>query len=128
MAQPKSLPQSKTYSDDPKLAAVDQALDELTRTLAMCPFLRGRLVSVTFPAATRKVVRHGLGVAAACFVIRMNYDPAQNSPTFTEDDDQTTSCDSKQQIALIASAVCKVDLWVYPRASRDIDTRQGQSL
>jgi hypothetical protein len=128
MAAPKTLPQTRTFSEDFTLASIDQSREDLVRILAMCPLLRGRLVSVTFPAATRKIVRHGLGVAAACFVVRMNYDPAQNSPTFTEDDDQATDCDKTQQIAIIASAVCSVDLWFYPRASKDIDARQGQSL
>ncbi len=128
MVAPKTLPQRREFLADPQLARVDQAREDLSRTIAMCPFLRGRLVSVTFAANTRKVVRHGLGVAAACLLIRQNYATAASKPALTEDADQTTNCDAKQQLAMQASTACSVDLWFYSRASVTIDASQGQSL
>lgn len=100
-------------------------------SLRLVPFLfGGKLVSVTFTAGgAQKIVRHGLGVAAACFPIRWNYHAAaaMNGPTFAEWVPQPTTVDPRESLALVASAACTVDLWFYPRASKTIDANLGQS-
>ena len=129
MVAPKVIPRGQaTYTADYTVSSIDRSREDLARMLALCPFIQGRLVSVRFVAGTRKVVRHGLGVAAACIVVRMNYDPAEAGPAFAEDSDQSTGVDKTKQLALVASTACDCDLWFYARASLPIDAGQGQSL
>lgn len=98
----------------------------LIERLKLVPFLfGGRLVSVTFAAATRKEVRHDLGTPAACIVVRLNYDSAQNGPRFAEH--ATRAADERTHLALVADAACTVDLWFYARASKALITASGQS-
>lgn len=126
MVKPKALPERRDYSANPEQARAEQAREDLVRTLRGCPFLRGRLVSVHLVSATRKEVRHDLGVAAACIVIRQNYDAGSASWTMAES--ATRATDEKTHLALIADATCDLDLWFYARASLPIDAGQGQSL
>ncbi len=128
MSGPKGLPERREQTGDAGLDRVDQAREDLANALRFNPFLRGRLVSVRFVSGVRKVVRHGLGVAAACMVVRLNYDNVGSGPLFAESTDRTTGVDPTQQLALLAHVDCDVDLWFYARASKDIDARQGQSL
>lgn len=123
---PKGLPRRREYVDDPRLARGEQAREDLAQALRSIPFLRGRLVSVRLAAATRKEVRHGLGVAAACIVVRQNYDAWAAAATLSESSTRATN--ETTHLALVADAACDLDLWFYPRASRPIDAGQGQSL
>ncbi len=114
------------------LDRMQSVMRDLVAALRLIPFLwGGRLVTVHFTAGgAQKVVRHGLGVPAACFVLRLNYDAAAGmaGPTFAEWMPQPTTIDPKQQIALVADNVCTCDLWFYARASKPLDPQQGQSL
>ena len=127
-APPRVIPQRRDHVSDPALARVDQAREDLARVLTLCPFVRGKLVSVTFLATTPKSVTHGLGVPAGFIVVRNNYggsgvatDIAENDATYQ------AAIDQRQQISLYSSVASTVDLWFYPRASKTIDTNLGQS-
>ncbi len=128
MVAPKTLGKERTFTGDIGTDSIDQSRADLADVLRLCPFIRGRLVSVRFAAGVRKVVRHGLGVSAACIVVRPNYDGSGLPSRISEDADATTGVDTRQQIALLSDETCAVDLWFYPRPSRTIDARQGQSL
>ena len=128
MAAPRAIPQRREVTDDSSLGRVDQAREELANALRNCPFLRGRLVSVDFPTGgARKVVRHGLGVAAACIIVRQNYETV--TATYASIIEyQNEGVDLTQNLALISDVTSRVDLWFYPRSSKPIDAAQGQSL
>ncbi len=125
MAAPRVIPQRRAFVADPVLAQVDQAREDLAQVLRFCPFLRGRLVSVTLVANTTTVIRHGLGVASAFIIVRQNYDTVGARPAFTEA--QPSGVDETKFLTIYADAACTVDLWCYPRASKPIDANQGQS-
>jgi hypothetical protein len=122
----RGIPQRLEYQADPSAARSQQAREDLARWLAAVPFLQGRLVSVTFANGVRKEVRHGLGGAAACIVVRQNYDSGSASVRVAEHGTRAT--DETTHLALVADAACTLDLWFYPRASKTIDAGQGQSL
>lgn len=129
MVAPRALPQRRNFTEDPQVARVDQAREDLTRVLSACPFLRGRLISVTFSGGVRKLVRHGLGVAAACIVIRQDYNTAGGGPFYGSLlEYQNNGVDLTQNLGLIHDVSCVLDLWFYPRASKTINAGQGQSL
>lgn len=128
MVAPRALPQRREHIDDPQLARVDQAREDLSRAIAQCPFLRGRLVSVAFSGSGSKAVRHGLGVPAAFIVIRQNY-LSNAGPVYAESDATAQALvNQKQYLAVQVDRACTVDLWFYPRASKTVDVGQGQSL
>lgn len=92
---------------------------ENTEAVNRVPFLRGRLVTCKFAAGgTYYTFTHALGVPAACFVIRQNYDAGGGAagPTFAENPNQT-GVDQRNQLSLAANNICTVDMWFYPRAS-----------
>jgi hypothetical protein len=100
----------------------------VSRQVNACPFVTGVMRSVTFVAATAKVVNHGLGSPAAFFVARHNYDSASAYPRIVESAPAIQAgIDTKNQMFIVADAACTVDLWFYPLASKTIDTATGQS-
>lgn len=109
------------------LDRMQSVVRDLVATLRLIPFLwGGKLVSVNLASGTRKEVRHGLGVAASCIVIRQNYDSSAASYSLVES--ATRATDEANYLALVADAAVSLDLWFYKRASKDIDAGQGQSL
>lgn len=125
---------------NPQLDRIQANVRKLISMLRNIPFLwdrslvpylwGGKLISVTFASAgTEQIIQHNLGVPAACFVVRENYNSlgAMNKPAFAESVPQPTTIDPTTHLALIASAVCSVDLWFYPRASKEIDSVSHQS-
>ncbi len=109
------------------LGRLQDSLRAVIAALGALPFWGGKLVSVRMAAATRKVIHHGIGTECRAFIVSLNYDATMNSATFSLHADQATGMDPKVQLALIASAACDVDLWIYPKASRAISTVTGQS-
>jgi len=124
--KPRPLPQRREYLKDPALARVDQAREDLARQLSACPFLRGRLISVSFASNTRTVVRHDLGVAAACMIIRQDYSDGVSYGRLVESDIRDAT--PTKNLALVYEVGGTLDLWFYPRASKPVDAGQGQSL
>jgi hypothetical protein len=123
----KPLPARREYSADRATAANDQSRQDLTRALGECPFLRGKLVSVFFATGgVYQTITHGLGVLGACIVVRQNYAGNGAGPTFAENG-STSGLDVKNQISIAASAICTVDFWFYPRASKPVVSALGQS-
>lgn len=108
--------------------AQESGRSDIARTLNAIPFLKGRLISVKLAAATDLYLSHGLGAPAAFFVIRQNYDGTATAAIVVESASSVQAkLDQNRQIGVVASAACTVDLWVYPRASAQIDLTTGQS-
>jgi nitroreductase len=124
---PQAPSQRNEQTGSTTLDRIQAVLGDLIAAVRQIPFLwNGRLVSVRFVAATRKEVRHALGVPAACLVVRQNYDSASASVRLSES--ATRASNERQNLALVADANCVLDLWFYPQASKSIDANQGQSL
>lgn len=116
----KAPPFSREHTGDPQLDRMQGQRNELAQLLRLCPFVQGRLVSVSFSGGVYQTVTHKLGVPAACFVIRQNYDAAALGYELSENPSQT-GLDQNNQLSLGTSAAVKLDLWFYPRASKQID-------
>ncbi|WP_169927132.1 hypothetical protein [Labilithrix luteola] len=116
----------REYTGDRQLDSMQQARNDIAGSLNNCPFVQGVLVSVSFTALTAKVITHSLGAPAACFVVRESYGGLQNAAQISESADQS-GFDVNNQLRLVAAQSCTVDLWFYPRASKQIDTATGQS-
>jgi len=116
----------REHTGDRQLDSMQQARNDIANSLNSCPFVQGKLVSVKLTGLAQKVVTHSLGTPAACFVIRLSYDGLQNAAQISESADQT-GIDENNQLRVVASQNCTVDLWFYPRASQQIDPNTGQS-
>lgn len=118
----------KEQTGNPALDRIQAVVSDLIVALRTIPILwNGKLVSVVFAGGVRKVVRHGLGVAAACIVVRQNYD--LTSVTYGRLlEFQNDGVDLTKNLALISDINATYDLWFYPRSSKPIDSAQGQSL
>lgn len=130
MPSPRVFQERREATDDRATARREQTTIDLAANLNTIPFLRGKIVACKFTAAgTYYTFRHGLGVPAACFVIRQNYDAAGGAagPTFAENPSQA-GLDTKNEISLVANNICTVDMWFYPRASKTLATNRIQSL
>ena len=120
------VPVQREHTGDAAADRQQTQAGDIARFLRSVPFLYGTLKSVKFTAGPSSVViNHGLGVPAACFVVRMNYHSALNGPLFTEA--SQAGLDPNKQLKITASAICDVDLWVYPRASKTVPTGADQS-
>lgn len=105
---------------------VQRQTETLTKKVGDCPFIHGVMKSVSFTGAPSSViVNHGLGEPAACMVARLNYHSSHNGPRFTEGDQ--SGIDINNQLNVTADAICIVDLWFYPRSSKDITPGSTQS-
>lgn len=130
MAAPKAFQERREATDDRATGRRDQNLVDLGALLNAIPFLRGRLVTCKFAAGgTYYTFRHNLGVPAACFVIRQNYDAGGGAagPTFAENPSQA-GLDVKNELSLAADNVCTVDMWMYPVSSKPLAPNRNQSL
>ncbi len=124
----KGLPVRREQFGERKANAVDAARADMARQLNTIPFLRGRLISVMFTAVTDQVVNHGLGVPAACFVIRQNYDGYLEGAVLDESAPAVQAkLDQNNQLAIQCNVNATMDLWFYPRASQVIPTGETQS-
>lgn len=86
---------------------------DLIRQLQACPFLNGRLVRVSFTAATPKVVSHRVGSRASFLVLRAKV-TGTVYPRFTEGADQTL-IDVANQLRITSDTTCVADLWFFER-------------
>lgn len=128
MAGPRVFSTRREHFADRAQGAEASDRADVARRLNDCPFLLGRLISVKLASGVAKTLRHGLGVPAAFFVIRANYDGTGTVANVTESSTAfQAKLDLTSQISIVASAACRVDLWVYPRASKPIDATTGQS-
>lgn len=117
------LPPYKFHSTgNAVLDRIQNNVRDLISALRMIPFLlQGRLVSCTFKTGVQKNVRHGLGVPAACIVIRQNYDPGIAAVRIGEfGPDIQSTIDQREFLALGTDADAILDLWFYPRSSQKV--------
>lgn len=125
------LAHDAVHSDDRDKVRLSEGIRQTKDAINAVPFLGGgRLVSVRFAAANADIaIAHGLGVPAACVVVRPNYET--NTPLAIAESDaaaQTTKApDQTKLLALRASTAGTVDLWFYPRASKVISDEATQS-
>lgn len=121
MSGPKFPPVRREHTGDPQADRMQSARDDLAKILQRCPFLFGRAIRVQLMAFTNKVVKHKLGVPAACIVIRRSTSVAAlyEVPTDPHDDDN--------QLVLGADVDSTWDLWFYPRINLIVDPATGQS-
>lgn len=106
---------TREHTGDAQFDRVQADIRELARNLRNSPFFVGRLKSVRFTAATRKIVGHGIGRPAAFMVVRNSY-VAGTFPSIAEDASQA-GLDVNREIAIVCSTDCTLDLWFYPRSS-----------
>lgn len=117
----KALTTSREHTGDRATDAIQRARDEIARWINLCPFVRGRLISVALTAGTGKTVAHGLGTPAAFFIARQNYDGTGNVTAIVESSTSfQAGLDPNHQMNIVASVSCIVDLWFYPRASEAV--------
>lgn len=116
------LAHDAVHSDDRDKVRLSEGVRQAKDAINAVPFLGGgRLVSVRFvSAATDYTIAHGLGVPAACMIIRQNYETT--TPLAIAESDAATqraiATDQTKLLALRASTPGTVDLWFYPRASK----------
>lgn len=116
----------REHTGNRQIDSIQQARNEIASTLNDCPFVRGKLVSFTGTTNTHRVITHGLGQPAAFFTIRQSYGGVESIPGFAEATDQS-GIDPNNQIRVFVWQTGTVDLWFYPRASKQIDSTTGQS-
>lgn len=114
---PKRIADQVVHTGDHLQRDMQQLGRDITSAFNVIPFLRGRAIDVQFQTAgARLIVDHKIGKPASCFPIRWNHHPngLMAGPTFAEWNDQT-GLDQNNQLAVVASAICQVTLWFYPR-------------
>lgn len=121
MRGPKRVPERREHTGAASADRMQAVPSEIVSLLKRCPFIVGRLVTVTFAAFTTKLVYHRLGVPAACMVVRQSEDAGILTEILA------TTHDEKSALPLQCSADGTFDLWFYPRASRPVDAATGQS-
>ena len=121
MAAASKIGRTRSHTGDRQIDAVQAAAQRSADVANGCPFLRGVLRSVAFAGGTQKAVDHGLGVPAACIVVRQNYNVfsmtaslAEALPAFQ------ATLDVNTQLGLVTDLDCTLDLWFYPRASEAV--------
>lgn len=122
MRGPKRLASEVVHSSNLDLRDAQQLPNAILRVLKGCPFLVGRLVSVSFSGAGTTVVDHKLGTKARCFPVSLNYSPAATAAAVVRESSDQTLIDASNQMRLISSSAGTVDLWFYPKASKQIPT------
>lgn len=132
MARPTKLAHDAVHSDDRDKVRLSEGLRQAKNAINAVPFLGGgRLVSVHFKDVNfDRAIAHGLGLPAAFIVVRQNYvyDPANPStpPPFMSVTESASTVqtslasDQTKLIALRSTAAGTVDLWFYPRASKQL--------
>lgn len=129
MRRPTRLPVTREHTGDRNLDRVQQNIGQGRSKAFSSPFGGWIIKTLRFAAAsTYYTFNHGIGVPAACFPVRMNYDAAGGAgmPAFAENI-SPGAINLNSQISLKASAVCTVDMLFYPRASKVIPTGKIQS-
>lgn len=129
-------------TEDKILQAIWNKLGQLISASNSMPFPGGRVVSVSFLLANKdQPVEHGLGLDAACFVIRGNYRAAKvdtipssvppedvvNAPIVVTESNALHQIDRTKLLFVQSSAIGIVDLFFYPRASKVIQPGATQS-
>jgi hypothetical protein len=118
MSGPRPLTQVREHTGNRQLDGIQRDAKRTLQRVNSLPFANGVLRSVEFTAATPKTVDHGLGTRATFIVVRTNYDGTGTASTVTEASDAyQDAIDLLNQLAVVASATCLVDLWFYPIAS-----------
>lgn len=112
--------ESREHFEDERVLRLQERVRKVEAFLQNCPFLLGRPKTVQFSSGVSKAVNHGLGVPAACFVIRSSA-AADIFETALQ-----SGLDPAKQLALTSNADATVDLWFYPRASRVLES-SGES-
>lgn len=118
MNGPKQLARGIVHTSDRLLSDIQARVRDIISALRLLPFLRGRLISVSLTASVGTTINHKLGVPAAFFVIRHNYNGAGTTVKITESATSfQTPLDANNQLSVVADTNCLLDLWFYPRAS-----------
>lgn len=116
----------RVQTGDRQDESIQRPSRDVVGALNAFPFVKGRLFSVTFAASTAKTISHGLGVPAACMIVRQNYDGTGNVPRLGESSTATQAkLDLNNQLSLVCDLACMLDLWFYPAASVFIDPATG---
>lgn len=129
LARQTKVPFRREHTGNTQLDRVQAPAQNIIQLIGSVPFLAGgRLISVKLPHATPTTINHGLGSPAAFFVVRENYDGSGNTVDLAESATSAqTGLDLNNQLSIIASDACTVDLWVYPSASQIIPAGTSQS-
>lgn len=119
----------RAQTGDRQDEAIQRASQDIVGLLRRLPFAAGRMISVTLTAGVAYTLNHGLGVPAAIFVARPNYDgtgtqtrlPVESATSFQ------SVLDQNNQLSIVCADAGTWDLWVYPRASKTIPAGAQQS-
>lgn len=119
MTRSTRVPMRREHTGDAAADRMQRVAQQVAEQVGACPFISGRLKSLTFTAATALTVNHGLGTPAGWIVVRGNYDGTGNVARLAESGTSyQAALDQRNQISLVSDANCTVDIWFYPRASK----------